>query len=586
MQRVVKDARAEEHQCKIDLDPRNAVRPPDIDRLGFLDQCKYAHNMLIACNAEKPTIFRHLGGFADIFVDGENASIRPVNAKRLQFHLTTTGRFYQAVGQSGKLKQIQAPKEIAEHMWQQGPTPDFRLLRGAVRSPMFTRSGALIATPGYDATGYYYCPPPQFTLPPLPNPSDEAAKVAARLLIEEVFADFPLAGLSRAEIMQQAFSDKGVPAVANLLALTLLPFVREMIAGPTPGHLITKPAAGTGASKLSEIITMIALGAPASATPTPPNKEEFDKTVNSLVMGGAQVAYFDNINATVDSGVLASVLTAKTHAVRVFGSLEMHHAPVRCVWILTGNGVTMTSELVRRLCMIDLDARIDRPETRTDFRHENLEAWVRNNRGRLVAACLTLVQNWIAKGKQRDRASVLASFEDWSETLGGILKAAGINGFMQNRDRLRALATVPDAKADAMQRFIEALASDPLIGIGTPLRMNGKALVRGVNGEGGGDKLVAGKLPTVSLYKWLHDNNQDAEQMMDDVANGKEIADDTSISPILVHGTYYDDRSLKGPGALEKAIAQQTQQGTVTYRVTVAVTDESGRPRLGATRPR
>ena len=54
-----------------------------------------------------------------------------------------------------------------------------------------------------------------------------------------------------------------------------------------------------------------------------------------------------------------------------------------------------------------------------------------NMRPDLVFACHILIQNWIDRGRPRGEA-VLSSFEDWSEVMGGILKAAGVEGFLQN----------------------------------------------------------------------------------------------------------------------------------------------------------
>ena len=44
-----------------------------------------------------------------------------------------------------------------------------------------------------------------------------------------------------------------------LLAALLLPFVRRMVHGPTPLHLIESPSPGTGKSLLAKVISKIAL---------------------------------------------------------------------------------------------------------------------------------------------------------------------------------------------------------------------------------------------------------------------------------------------------------------------------------------
>ena len=61
--------------------------------------------------------------------------------------------------------------------------------------------------------------------------------------------------------------------------------------------------------------------------------------------------------------------------------------------------------------------------------------WVRANRPRLVAACLTLCQAWIAAGKPR-ASRTIGSYENWAQIIGGVLEVAGIPGFLGNLDEM------------------------------------------------------------------------------------------------------------------------------------------------------
>ncbi len=71
------------------------------------------------------------------------------------------------------------------------------------------------------------------------------------------------------------------------------------------------------------------------------------------------------------------------------------------------------------------------------FRHPDLNTWVRANRARLVAACLTLCQAWIAAGRPRGQRSI-GSYENWAGVIGGILETAGIDGFLGNIEEMMA----------------------------------------------------------------------------------------------------------------------------------------------------
>ncbi|RWQ39714.1 MAG: hypothetical protein EOS82_32280 [Mesorhizobium sp.] len=64
-----------------------------------------------------------------------------------------------------------------------------------------------------------------------------------------------------------------------------------------------------------------------------------------------------------------------------------------------------------------------------------------------------LVQNWIAKGRKRSEIH-LASYEDFAAVMGGILDAAGIEGFLANLAAFRASAKI-EASDDS--EFMQAL---------------------------------------------------------------------------------------------------------------------------------
>jgi hypothetical protein len=112
--------------------------------------------------------------------------------------------------------------------------------------------------------------------------------------------------------------------------------------------------------------------------------------------------------------------------------------PNRILWIVTGNNLQMSNEIVRRTVRIRLDALMEDPSTRDNFRHPSLSEWVIENRSDLVWAALILIQNWIATGKASFAERTLGSFERWAQVIGGIMQAADISGFLQGRDALRA----------------------------------------------------------------------------------------------------------------------------------------------------
>jgi hypothetical protein len=116
------------------------------------------------------------------------------------------------------------------------------------------------------------------------------------------------------------------------------------------------------------------------------------------------------------------------------------------------NNPTFSSEVGDRIVTCRMVSELERPRDRDlkDVKHEYLVPWVRENRGELVWACLTLVQNWIARGR-KPGSVVLGSFQEWAETMGGILEAADITGLLENRQRILELS---DPVGDSQKAFV------------------------------------------------------------------------------------------------------------------------------------
>jgi uncharacterized protein DUF3854 len=321
------------------------------------------------------------------------------------------------------------------------PSYELPKLRGIATAPFFTREGQLVVEAGYHPNaGLYLDLRAGFSVRVVPaTPSLEDVR-RARALIDELFCDFP-------------FIDPS--SRAHAAALLMVPFVREMIDGPTPLHGIDAPVAGTGKGLLADLASRVATGQPISVMSDAKDDEELRKRITSLLLEGRPFALFDNIIRRVAGGPLAALLTAETWSDRVLGVSKMVRLAVRATWIATGNNLKFSRELARRTVWIRMDAKIERPWARAEFKHHPIRAWVHENRAELVWAVLVLAQHWIAEGRPPFRTRTLGSFESWAEVIGGILNAGGVEGFLANTDAFHARA---DAETADWSSFIEAWA--------------------------------------------------------------------------------------------------------------------------------
>ena len=223
-----------------------------------------------------------------------------------------------------------------------------------------------------------------------------------------------------------------------------------MISGPTPLHMVEKPAPGTGATLMVDAISIVATGTSASVMVEGRDEDEWRKRLTAKLREIPSILLIDNLRRQLDASSVAAALTAPYWEDRVLGKSEMVRFPIRCVWIATGNNPQFSNEIARRMVRIRLDPHEDQPWLREGFRHPNLLAWVWQNRARLVAACLTLGRAWIAAGMPRHQKTI-GSFEGWAEVMGGILEVAGVPGFLGN---LKEMYERADAEGAVWRVFV------------------------------------------------------------------------------------------------------------------------------------
>lgn len=295
-------------------------------------------------------------------------------------------------------------------------------LDGVVYTPVFDRHGALLSAPGYHAKAALYLDTDlELDVPEQPTVEDETR--ARRLLVDELLGDFP-------------FADDA--SRAHALGALVLPFVRRMIAGPTPLHMVGSSTPGTGKSLLAQAIAVVATGVEAQPTTLPSRQsdDEVRKKITSTLLAKPVMILWDNLQSlTADS--LAAVITSEWWADRLLGATQTVQLRNSALWIATANNPEMSSDMSRRCCPISIDAETERPELRRGFKHDPLLSWVHRARHELVWAVLTLVRLWMAAGRPVGERRI-GSFESWSEVVGGIVRLWYPGAFMSNFEQVRS----------------------------------------------------------------------------------------------------------------------------------------------------
>lgn len=392
---------------------------------------------LMSARAELP-LFNFVGAVTRI-ANAESGPAAVALSEDELFGLLLRHADWVAQTKSG-IKDTKPSRDVAKVMLAI-PHPDLPVLEGVVSTPVFTATGRLVTTPGYDAESRLWYEPTQgFTLPEVPAcPTEDDTVAAVRLLTEELFVDFPFA----------AESDE-----AHALAALLLPFVRRLITGCAPIHDIEGTTPGSGKGLLADTVSIVARGRSCEATTLTRDENETRKKLTAVLARGAPIVLLDNIRHELDSAQLAAALTADVWSDRILGQTRMVEFPNRATWLVTANNPKLSLEIARRSIRIRLEPGDERPWERAGFKHDPLREWVLQERPRLVWAVLVLVQNWLERGRPPG-ARRLGSFESWAATMGGILQCAGLRGFLED---MAAFYEAADPEGEEWRAFIEAWA--------------------------------------------------------------------------------------------------------------------------------
>jgi putative DNA primase/helicase len=275
----------------------------------------------------------------------------------------------------------------------QGDWP-FPPITGILSAPTLRADGTLLDQPGYDAqTGLLLR-----HLPVMPKveamPTREDAEAALGLLLE-LLEEFPFVGIGR--------------AVALSLILSM---VARGALGQVPLHLFTAPTAGSGKSFLSDIVSMIATGRRAPVVAATSRHDEQEKRIAASMLSARPLVALDNLTGTLDSALLCQAVSQPIAVYRRIGGDKEIELDCRgSVFVANGNNIAIKGDLGRRTLFARLDAGMEKPWERP-LKRNPLEMIARD-RGRYIAAALTIPLAWQASGCPRIANTVANGFEEW-----------------------------------------------------------------------------------------------------------------------------------------------------------------------------
>lgn len=311
--------------------------------------------------------------------------------------LADAADWYKHDGRSDKPMRVDPPPRNVQALLRAQQFEYLPVLTGLSRQPFFREGdGQLVTNPGYDmATGRYAAfDAAQFAMP---APTREAAE-AALALLDELLDEFRFANPA----------DRSATLCAMLTAA-----VRPSLP-VAPAFNITASTPGSGKSYLASAILPFAGPGAALKVSYPTSTDEATKTMLSLFLGAPAAVLFDDMQTQwVPFGAINRALTSETITDRVLGVSRTVTVGTRSLIMGTGNNVGPIRDMTRRVVTIKLHHRVATPALET-YVGRPAET-VFDNRGKYVAAALTIVAAWKEAGSPKAEVPSIASFGAWSD---------------------------------------------------------------------------------------------------------------------------------------------------------------------------
>ena len=298
------------------------------------------------------------------------------------------------------------------------------VLSGLARQPYLRPDGSLMTAAGYDSStgmlGVFDAR--EVSIPDNPGRAEAEAALA---LLNDLLTEFSFA---RDTDLAAALAAMFTAAVRPSLAHAPMFHARA--------HMV-----GSGKSYLCELIT--AFATPQRGTPTtfPADDEECRKLLLAELLRAPAVIEFDNLTGDlVAHKSLCTVLTSEHMSGRILGVSKTATVRTRAPFLSSGNNVGPVQDMTRRCVTIHLDPGCEVPAARS-FKRPELVRDVLRERGRYVAAALTIVRAWIVAGRPQTDSKSMAGYGDWSDLCRHPLLWLGL--------------------ADPTESVFEAIAEDP-----------------------------------------------------------------------------------------------------------------------------
>jgi hypothetical protein len=329
------------------------------------------------------------------------AVLRTIESSRLIDMMSRAARWSRWSRSEEKALAAAPPETAAKILAARAGEWSFPRVSAIISTPTLRPDGSILSVPGYDsATQLYLAAGPEITLPPMPEKPTRADAEQAISCLEGLLVGFP-------------FADDETNKVDRAVALSLLmtPVIRSAL-DVAPMHIVSAPTYGSGKTYLINIAAALATGQRCPVTTAGKDETELEKRIDAALIKSQPILAIDNVNGLLFGNKLAQAVEQRIIDVRPLGTSNSIKIDNNSCVFATGCNISVRADMVRRTLRCLLDPQMEEPEKRT-FAVSPLDMALAD-RGKYIAAVMTVARAYLAAACPEVDAVSLASFGAWS----------------------------------------------------------------------------------------------------------------------------------------------------------------------------
>jgi hypothetical protein len=273
----------------------------------------------------------------------------------------------------------------------------------------------------------------------------------------QLYAGFPLPLVSRGDQLMQC-----PRAMAACIASRMSIFAEGLLPPNSLrcGFIFTANMQGSGKSLLGKMVMAPVTGQPAGL-PWNHDDGKLKDMVDSALLGGQGVIFFDNVKGYIESHILEALMTLSFWKGRVFSTQRVFTVKNETTVLISGNNAKPSPDLERRFIFIEL---FHEGENRQHEREID-DQWLMDsaNRSDMLSSLYAFVRHWASLGRPGVTKWV-SGFRSWSDIVGGIVATAmePSQGAIGNPLEAPELISAGNQESKHLRRLVDELVTQGL----------------------------------------------------------------------------------------------------------------------------